>query len=356
MNLLDLLKTSFEKKASDLILKVGTSPILRINGELKKTDIPPLTTENIMGYLVQIMSKGQMERFTRDHEVNFPFSIKNLCRLRISCFTQRKKPSIVFRFIPEKIPVPEEIGIPPIATTLVSRQRGLILVTGPSGCGKSTTVASMIEWRNRTEECHIMIVEDPIEFVFKDKKAMINQREVLRDTKSFSNALKYILRQDPDVIVIGEMRDFETTYQALTAAETGHLVLSTMHTNDVPQTIDRIIGMFPAHQQLQARVHISNNLIAVISQLLAKKKDGSGRVPVTEIMITNPAIRNLIRVEKTSQIPSKIQTSQKHGMITFDASLTQLVSQNIISKEEAGLLSRKTEEFEESAPPPPNSQ
>jgi twitching motility protein PilT len=356
LKLIDLLKTSLEKKASDLILKVDSSPIVRINGVLVKTDIPPLTMEDIMGYIVQIMSKEKMERFTKEHEINFPFSIKNLCRLRISCFTQRKKPSIVVRFIPEKIPVPEEIGIPPITTTLVSRQRGLILITGPSGCGKSTTLASMVEWKNRTEECHIMTVEDPIEFVFTDKKAMINQREILRDTKTFSNALKYVLRQDPDVIVIGEIRDYETTYQALIAAETGHLVLSTMHTIDAPQSIERIIGMFPAHQQRQSQIHLSNNLITVISQILAKKKDGSGRVPVTEIMITNPSIRNLIRQGKTFQIPSIIQTSQKNGMSSFDSSLNQLVEKNIISKEEAHSLSRKTEDFGESTPTSPKPQ
>lgn len=348
MNLIELLNDAYSKKASDLILKVGSPPVIRINGELKKTELQSISIENIMGYIAQIMSKERMRRFTMDHEINFPFSIKKLCRLRISCLTQRKKPTIIFRFIPEKIPLPEEIGIPPITTALVSRYRGLLLVTGPSGCGKSTTVASLLEWRNRVDECHIMTIEDPIEFVFEDKKAMINQREVMNDTKSFSNALKYVLRQDPDVIVIGEIRDFETTSEALTAAETGHLVLSTMHTIDATQTIDRVIRMFPAHQQQQARIHLSNNLLAVVSQMLAKKKDGSGRVPVTEIMITNPTIRNLIRQEKTSQIPSIIQMSQKHGMINFESSLTTLVKKNIISKEEALSLSRKTDEFEES--------
>ena len=326
MGLNDLLKASYEQNASDLILKIGSPPVVRVNGELRKTDLPKSTTENVMGFLIQIMTEEQMERFTKEHEINFPALIKDLCRLRVSCFMQRKKPSIVFRFVPLKIPLPDAIGIPPITTTLMSRPRGLILFTGPSGCGKSTTLASLIEWRNITDECHIMTIEEPVEFIFADKKAMINQREVLRDTKSYSNALKYILRQDPDVIVIGEMRDFETTHHALTAAETGHLVLSTMHTIDASQTIERIIGIFPQHQQQQAGTHLSNNLVAIISQMLVKKKDGSGRVPAMEIMITNPAIRNLIRQGKTSQIPSMMQAGKKQGMVTFAASLSQLVS------------------------------
>ena len=346
MGLMDLLKSSYEQNASDLILKIGSPPVVRIGGELRKTDLPDSTTENIMGFLIQIMSKEQMERFTEEHEINFPAFIKDLCRLRVSCFMQRRKPGIVFRFIPLKIPLPDAIGIPPITTSLISRTRGLILITGSSGCGKSTTLASLIEWRNITHECHIMTIEDPAEFIFSDKKAMINQREILRDTKSYSSALKHVLRQDPDVIVIGEMNDFETTHQALTAAETGHLVLNTMHTIDAPQTIERIIGMFPQRQQQQARIHLSNNLIAIISQMLVKKKDGSGRVPAMEIMIANPAIRNLIRQGKTAQIPSVMQTSQKQGMVTFSASLSQFVSQNIISKEEAALISNKPEEME----------
>ncbi|MEW6687044.1 MAG: type IV pilus twitching motility protein PilT [Candidatus Edwardsbacteria bacterium] len=335
MQLAELLYTMYQKGASDLVLKVGSVPLLRIHGDLQPLNTPSLTSEDTKRFAVDIMTKEQLERFKKHLELDLSCSIANLCRFRVSAFQQRGEIGLVFRLIPNKVPTIEELGLPILCKNLAMRPRGLILVTGPAGCGKSTTIAAMIETRNTNQECHIMVVEDPIEFIYQNKKAMINQREVGKDTHSFGNALKYVLRQDPDVIVVGELRDLETIQMAITAAETGHLVLSTLHTLDAVQTVDRLIDVFPSHQQTQVRMQVSANLVAVISQVLAKKADGKGRVVVPEILLSNAAIRNLIREAKTSQLYSAIQTGVKQGMTTLNMSLADLVRRKIINLDEA---------------------
>ncbi|MBU1356899.1 MAG: type IV pilus twitching motility protein PilT [Candidatus Edwardsbacteria bacterium] len=335
MQLPELLYMIYQKGASDLILKVGNNPMMRLQGSLVALELPPLNSEDTKRFAVEIMTKEQLERFRRDKELDISCSIANLCRFRASAFIQRGEFGLVFRLIPNKIPNMDELGLPIISKNLAMRPRGLVLVTGPAGCGKSTTIASMINTRNANQECHIITVEDPIEFVYQDLKAEINQREVGKDTLSFTNALKSVLRQDPDVIVVGEMRDLETISLAITAAETGHLVLSTLHTTDAMQTIDRIVDVFPPHQQTQVRMQLSGNLLGVISQVLLKRADGNGRVMAYEIMLVNSAIRNLIREAKTSQIPSAIQMGMKQGMTTLNYSLADLVRRKVVTPEEA---------------------
>ncbi len=335
MQLPELLYLMYQKGASDLILKVGSRPLLRLQGSLSPLDLPVLNPEDTKRFAVEIMTKEQLERFRRDKELDISCSIASLCRFRASAFVQRGEFGLVFRMIPNKIPTMDELGLPVVSKNLAMRPRGLVLITGPAGCGKSTTIASMINTRNGNQECHIITIEDPIEFVYQDLKAEINQREVGKDTLSFANALKSVLRQDPDVIVVGEMRDLETISLAITAAETGHLVLSTLHTTDAMQTIDRIVDVFPPHQQTQVRMQLSGNLLGVISQVLLRRADGGGRVMAYEIMLVNSAIRNLIREAKTSQIPSAIQMGMKQGMTTLNHSLADLVRRKVVTAEEA---------------------
>jgi len=335
MQLAELLYLTFQKGASDLILKVGTQPALRLQGNLEPVELPVLTSEDTKRFAVDIMTKEQLERFRRDRELDMACSIANLCRFRASVFFQRNEFGLVFRVVPNRIPTVDELNLPIVCKNLAMRPRGLILVTGPAGCGKSTTIAAMVETRNTNQDCHIVTIEDPIEFIYQDKKAEINQREVGKDTHSFANALKSVLRQDPDMIVIGEMRDLETIQLAITAAETGHLVLSTLHTTDSMQTIDRIVEVFPPHQQAQVRVQISGNLLAVLSQVLPKRADGKGRIVAYELMLINSAIRNLIREGKTSQIPSAIQMGTKQGMMPLNHSLADLVRRRLITLDEA---------------------
>jgi twitching motility protein PilT len=335
MQLPELLYTMYQKGASDLILKVGNKPMLRLQGSLVPLELPPLNPDDTKRFSVEIMTKEQLERFTREKELDLSCSIANLCRFRASAFIQRGEFGLVFRMIPNKIPSMDELGLPVLCKNLAMRPRGLVLVTGPAGCGKSTTIASMINTRNANQECHIITIEDPIEFVYQDIKAEVNQREVGKDTLSYSNALKSVLRQDPNVIVVGDMRDLETISLAITAAETGHLVLSTLHTSDAMQTIDRIVDVFPPHQQTQVRLQLSGNLQGIISQVLLKKADGTGRAMAYEIMLVNSGIRNLIREAKTSQIPSAIQMGAKQGMITLNLSLADLVRRKVVTLEEA---------------------
>jgi len=335
MQLSELLYTMYQKGASDLILKVGSKPVLRLQGNLTPLELPMLQPDDTKRFAVDIMTKEQLERFRRDREIDLSCAIANLCRFRASAFVQRGEFGLVFRMIPNKIPSVDELGLPVVCKNLAMRPRGLILVTGPAGCGKSTTIAAMINTRNANQECHIVTIEDPIEFVYQDKKAEINQREVGKDTLSFANALKSVLRQDPDVIVVGEMRDLETMTLAITAAETGHLVLSTLHTTNSMQTIDRIVDVFPPHQQTQVRLQLSGNLLGVVSQVLLKRADGQGRVLAYEIMLINSAIRNLIREAKTSQIPSAIQMGTKQGMMPLNLSLADLVRKKVVTPEEA---------------------
>uniref|UniRef100_A0A7C4U7S3 Type IV pilus twitching motility protein PilT n=1 Tax=candidate division WOR-3 bacterium TaxID=2052148 RepID=A0A7C4U7S3_UNCW3 len=343
----ELLKLMVTKNASDLILKVGSKPVFRIYGELFRIeDHPVVEAEDTMNVAKNILTEEQFQNFIATNESDVAVNVPNLSRFRINFMRQRRTVAIVFRRIPQEIPKLED-GYPPILKDFAMRPRGLVLVTGPSGCGKSTTIAAMVEYRNKREPCHIITIEDPIEFVFKNDKASIDQREVGRDTRAFANALKYSLRQDPDVIVVGEMRDLETISLAITAAETGHLVLSSLHTNNAVETIDRVIDVFPPFQQRQIRLQMSSNLVGVVSQILLKKKDGSGVIPAFEIMVSIAAVRKLIREAKTHQIPSVMQTRTKEGMKTMNMSLLELVTKGVITLADALNVSPEPEELEE---------
>ena len=331
----DLTKTQTERGASDLILKVGSPPVIRVNGDLVNLETAPLTASDIENSISEILTKSQFDEFQRQKEIDFSYQKADGERFRINVFRQQGAVGVVLRAISSHIPKLEELGLPVILKNLMMRPRGLIVVTGPSGCGKSTTQAALIDYRNENDPCHIVTVEDPIEFIHRNKKALVSQREVARDTHSFANALKFVLRQDPDVILVGEMRDLETIALAITAAETGHIVITTLHTSDSVSTIDRMIDVFPPHQQSQIRMQLSLNLLCVISQNLLKRADHNGRVAAYEILIATPPIRNLIREAKTHQIASALQISQQQGMISFDACLANLVKRRIVTKEEA---------------------
>lgn len=335
MEILDLLYATFSKNASDLIIKAGSSPLVRIQGELIPLAYPPLTKEQTNELAFSLLSRKQLEKFEKDLEIDLSTSISNLARFRVNLYHQQGSVAIVARLVPTKTPTLDELGLPLSAKALALKSRGLVLITGPAGSGKTTTLASMIEFRNENSACHIVTIEDPIEFVYECKKALIDQREVGRDTVSFTNALKSVLRQDPDVIMIGEMRDAETISLALTAAETGHLVFSTLHTPSSAETIERIVGTFPSHQENQVRLQLSVNLAGIISQILCKKNDGKGRIPAFEILLANYAVRTLIREGKISQLSSVLQTGSKLGMITLNLSLAELVKKELITKEEA---------------------
>jgi len=334
MELAELLLTMHQNKASDLILKVDSPPLVRIDGEIVPLDMERLKPVDALNIMKSIADEKQLSVFKEKKVVDIAFTIPELARFRVNIFRQRKNIGLVFRLIPLQIPKIEELNLPKILTDLVLRPRGLVILTGPSGCGKSFTIAGMIEYRNQNKECHIVTIEDPIEFVFKDEKALINQREVGGDTLSYSRALKAVLRHDPDCIVISELKDLTTISQTITAAETGHLVLTTLHTVGAVPTIERLIDVFPGHQQQQVRMQISANLIGVITQVLVKKK-GGGRIPAFEILISTAAIRNLIREGKTHQINSLIQTGHKSGMILLNQSLAQLVKSNVVSTDDA---------------------
>jgi twitching motility protein PilT len=331
----ELLAGVIERDGSDLHIKADSPPLVRVYGDLMPFDLPPLTADQARQLSYSVLSDSHRKIFEREWELDLGYEIPGLARFRCNCFIQRGNVGSVFRVIPLRISSMEQLGLPDIARYFCDRPRGLILVTGPAGCGKSTTQAAMIDYINAKYPVHIVTVEDPIEFVHEDKVAMINQRELGTDTLAFANALKYVLRQDPDVILIGEMRDLETIQLAITAAETGHLVLGTLHTTDAVQTVDRAIDIFPTHQQQQIRMQLSVNLLGVISQILVKLKGGSGRCAVWETLVAIPSVRNSIRERKTHQIASVIQTGVKQGMMTLDQSLAELVEADRITMEEA---------------------
>jgi len=335
LTLQQLLQLVVEKKATDLHLTVNLPPQLRINGELVLTDLPILTGEEIQKLAYSILSENQIKRFEQEKELDTSYGVSGLGRFRVNLYYQRGSIACAIRFIPYEIPSLESLGLPEIVKKFASYRAGLILVTGAVGSGKSTTLAGMIEYINSFRRCHIITIEDPIEYLHKHRMATIDQREVGRDTLSFSHALKYVFRQDPDVVMIGEMRDLETMRTALTLAETGHLILATLHTMDATHAITRIIDVFPPYQQEQIRVQLSLVLIGVIVQQLIPRLDGKGRVLATEIMKVTPAISNLIRENQLQQIYSLIQTGKSEGMMTMNQSLLELYKKKLISMEEA---------------------
>jgi twitching motility protein PilT len=342
----DLLHEVVSRDGSDLHLKADSHPLIRIYGELLPMEERPIfSADEVRDLAYSIMSDAQRNRFESEWELDMAYAIEGLARFRCNVFVQRGNVGVVFRVIPLRIQTMEELMLPPVCRYFAERPRGLVLVTGPAGSGKSTTQAAMIDYINKNIACHIVTVEDPVEFIHEDKLALINQRELDTDTLSFSNALKFVLRQDPDVILVGEMRDLETIHLAITAAETGHLVFGTLHTPDAVQTIDRVIDVFPMHQQQQVRMQLAVNLIGVISQTLVKRKDGRGRVAAFETLVAIPAIRNLIRESKTFQIGSMIQTGARQGMMTLDQYLAMLVKKGIVDRKEAEMKCQSIREF-----------
>lgn len=335
MNILELLRITQDNKASDLHITVAVPPIMRVNGRLEKIGDQSLLPKDTIDLAHQMLTENQLQELEAKGELDLSFSNPGLGRFRINIYKQRGSYGIAIRVVALKIPTLEDLGMPPVLKEMASKHRGLVLVTGPTGSGKSTTLAAMIDYINKERSCHILTLEDPIEFLHKHNKSMVNQREIGNDSYSFANALRAALRQDPDVILVGEMRDLETISIAITAAETGHLVLSTLHTIGAAKTIDRIIDVFTPHQQQQIRVQLATVLEGIVSQQLLPKADGSGRIAALEIMVSNTAIRNLIREGKTHQIQNLIQTGAKQGMKAMDNALSDLYRQNMISKEEA---------------------
>jgi len=325
----ELLHETVALGASDLHLSAGLPPLMRVHGDLTRTQHPALSAAGVTALVNSIMTDDQRQIFQAEHEIDFACEIPGKGRFRVNVFVQSRGPGAVLRTIPTVIPTLESLHLPPVLKELCTRERGLVLVTGPTGSGKSTTLAAMVDLVNQTWDAHILTVEDPIEFVHPPKRCLVNQREVGPHTRSFSNALRSALREDPDVILVGELRDLDTMSLALTAAETGHLVFGTLHTSSAPKTIDRIIDVFPAGQQNQVRTMLSESLEAVIAQTLVKKK-GGGRIAACEILIGAPAVRNLIREGKLHQIPSMMQTSQRIGMQTLDIALADLVKRGLI--------------------------
>ena len=340
-----LLQEANLKKASNMHITVGVEPIFRINGALIKADhfkLKPADTEEMFK---SITTAEQQQRFNELGEIDFSYSLSGYGRFRVNAFRQRGTIAIVLRLVADKVPTLEDLKHPEIMKTLSLKPRGLVLVTGPTGSGKSTTLAAMINLINQTEAAHIITMEDPIEYLHRHNKSIVNQREVNTDSISFANALRAALREDPDVILVGEMRDAETVSTAITAAETGHLVFATLHTSDAAQTIDRIIDTFPPHQQQQVKSQLSMILQGIISQQLLPLKDGSGRIAALEILVATPAIRNLIREGKTHQILSSVQTGAKYGMQTMDMALRDLVQKNLVEFEEALSLASDPDTF-----------
>lgn len=335
MDISDLLAFSVKNKASDLHLSAGLPPMIRVHGDVRKINVPAMDHSQVHDMVYDIMNDGQRKVYEESLECDFSFEIPNLARFRVNAFNHNRGSGAVFRTIPSTILTLEQLNCPAIFKDIANTPRGICLVTGPTGSGKSTTLAAIIDYINENEFGHILTVEDPIEFVHKSKKCLINQREVGPHTLSFNNALRSALREDPDVILVGEMRDLETIRLALSAAETGHLVFGTLHTSSAAKTVDRIIDVFPAAEKEMVRSMLSESLRAVISQTLCKTKDEQGRVAAHEIMIGTPAIRNLIRENKIPQMYSAIQTGQNIGMQTLDQNLQDLVKRNIISANEA---------------------
>jgi len=335
LNITELLNEITSRGASDLHLSVGLPPVMRLHGELQPLDYPPLKTADTSRLAGELLNEAQLEHLNHHGEVDLAYAPAGLGRFRVNVYRQRGSTSIALRVLNTSIPNLSDLGMPPVLSQLARWRKGLIIVTGPTGSGKSTTLAAMINQINQERSCHILTLEDPIEYMHQHGKSLVNQREVGQDSEDFAKGLRAALRQDPDVILVGEMRDLETIATAITAAETGHLVLATLHTMDAPQTIDRIIDVFPPHQQQQIRVQLANNLAGVVAQQLLRKKDGKGRVAAVEVLVSVPAVRNLIREGKIHQIYSSMQTGGRMGMQTMDASLKQLFQKGLIDAETA---------------------
>jgi twitching motility protein PilT len=348
MHVNDLLKIAVESGASDLHLKVGSYPMMRVRGTLAPaSEHKKLDHEDLVAMSAAVMSTSQRQKFKESQEVDLAYSVPGLGRFRCNIFQQRGTVGLVLRVIPMQIRTIDELELPAVLKAIAQEERGLVLVTGTTGSGKSTTLAAIIDYINRTRSAHVMTVEDPIEFLHRDDRSMVNQREVAVDTRSFAQALRSALRQDPDVILVGEMRDFETIETALLAAETGHLVFSTLHTLDATETINRIIAVFPPHQQKQIRLQLAAVLKAVVSQRLIPRADGKGRAPAVEVMITTPFIRDcIVDKEKTHLIPGAIASgTSQYGMQTFDQSIFRLFEQKLITYEEALRWASNKDEF-----------
>jgi twitching motility protein PilT len=345
MDITQLLAFSVKNKASDLHLSAGLPPMIRVHGDVRRINVEALEHRQVHDMVYDIMSDAQRKSYEETLEVDFSFEIQGLARFRVNAFNHNRGAGAVFRTIPSKILTLEQLNCPKVFTELAMKPRGMVLVTGPTGSGKSTTLAAMVNHLNENEYGHILTVEDPIEFVHESKKCLVNQREVGPQTMSFSNALRSALREDPDCILVGEMRDLETIRLALTAAETGHLVFGTLHTSSAAKTVDRIVDVFPAAEKDMVRAMLSESLQAVISQTLCKTKDGNGRVAAHEIMLGTAAIRNLIRENKVAQMYSSIQTGNNLGMQTLDQNLTEMVRRNIITPAEARAKAKMPENF-----------
>ncbi len=345
MDISELLAFSVKNSASDLHLSAGMPPMIRVHGEVRRINLPNLTHQDVHGMIYDIMNDGQRKSYEEALECDFSFEIPGLARFRVNAFNQDRGAAAVFRTIPSKVLTLEDLNAPKIFAELALRPRGLVLVTGPTGSGKSTTLAAIVNHINENEYGHIITIEDPIEFVHEPKRCLINQREVGANTHSFDNALRSALREDPDVILVGEMRDLETIRLALTAAETGHLVFGTVHTSSAAKTIDRVVDVFPSEEKEMVRAMLSESLIAVITQTLLRRKDQSGRIAAHEIMVATPAIRNLIRENKIAQMYSAIQTGGGFGMQTLDQNLTNLVRSNMISSTTARSAAKTPENF-----------
>lgn len=348
----ELLEMVVSQKGSDLHISAGLPPVIRIDGKLQRTDAPPLSPDDVETLLFPMLSNDQRRKLEQDWELDFSYGIQGLSRFRVNFYKDKGNYAAAFRVIDSIVPSFESLGLPEIVKKTAEKPRGLVLVTGPTGSGKSTTLASMIDYINNSRSEHILTIEDPIEFVHTSKKSIVHQRELGQDTRSFSNALKSALREDPDIILVGEMRDLETISLALTAAETGHLVFGTLHTSSASQTIDRIIDVFPEGQQQQIRIQLSNSLVAVFAQTLLSRvqPDGTkkGRIMAQEIMLVIPAVANLIREAKAAQIYSTIQMNQGIGMQTLEMALKDLYLKNLITLEDAISRSSRPEEFKRS--------
>jgi len=342
----ELLRTLVAQEGSDLHIKSDEPPVYRIHGQLVRSGLPVLSADDTKTLLYEILNDERRERYERTHQLDMSYSIPGVSRFRVNVFRQKNAVGAVLRVIPLSIKTIDELGLPQIMKKVCMLPRGLILVTGPTGSGKSTSLAAMIDLINDNKSCHIITIEDPIEFLHRDKRACVNQREVGIDTHSFANSLKHVMRQNPDIIMVGEMRDLETIQLAITAAETGHLVMATLHTADAAQTVDRIIDVFPPGQQQQVRLQLSTTLQAVFSQALLPRADGKSRVVAYEVMICTPALRSIIREGKTHQIYSNLQSGAKYGMVTLDAHLKDLYLKGVINLEDAIAKSSNPHEFE----------